>query len=70
MRGVVCGAFFVLLLLIVVVIVVLLQTIRGLLHKASITGDCSTARALLEIGVDVDQRDQVVIYFKFIYLFV
>ena len=47
--------------LIVVVIVVLLQTTRGLLHKASITGDCYTARALLEIGVDVDQRDQVFI---------
>lgn len=44
-----------------------LQTTRGLLHKASITGECDTARALLEIGVDVDQRDQVVIYF--IYLF-
>ena len=49
--------------LIVVVIVVLFQTTRGLLHKASITGDCNTARALLEIGVDVDQRDHVVIYF-------
>ena len=49
--------------LIVVVIVVLLQTTRGLLHEASITGDCNTARALLEIGVDVDQRDQVFIYF-------
>ena len=50
-------------------IVVLLQATRGLLHKASITGDCKTARALLEIGVDVDQRDQVFIYFSsFIYL--
>ena len=40
-----------------------LQTTRGLLHEASITGDCDTARKLLEIGVDVDDRDQVVIYF-------
>ena len=55
--------------LIVVVIVVLFQTTRGLLHKASITGDCNTARALLEIGVDVDQRDQVVIYFL-VHLFI
>ena len=49
--------------LIVVIIVVLLQTTRGLLHKASLTGDCNSARALLEVGVDVDQRDKVVIYF-------
>ena len=40
-----------------------LQRARGLLHEASITGDCDTARKLLEIGVDVDDRDQVVIYF-------
>ena len=40
-----------------------LQRARGLLHEASVTGDCDTARKLLEIGVDVDDRDQVVIYF-------
>ena len=54
-------------LIVAVVIVVLFQTTRGPLHKASITGDYNIARALLETGVDVDQRDQVVIYF--IYLF-
>lgn len=53
---------------VIVVVVVFLQTTRGLLHKASITGDCDTARTLLERGVDVDERDQVVIYF-FVHLF-
>ena len=50
-------------LIVVVVIVVLYQTTRGRLHKASITGDCNIAGELLETDVDVDQRDQVFIYF-------
>lgn len=50
-------------LIVVVVTVVLFQTTRGRLHKASITGDCNIAGELLETDVDVDQRDQVFIYF-------
>ena len=39
------------------------QASRGPLHKAAISGQYKTVKMLLEGGEDVDQRDQVLVFF-------
>ena len=45
------------------------QESRGVLHKASIKGKHDTVRMRLDRGEDVDQRDEVLVFFtEFMYM--